>query len=125
MDIRETKLHPTGWREEGKFLIHKDYDDNETRHPAEFRVCECCGGEGAVVNPSIDSHGLSSQEFDEDPDFREDYLRGAFDISCPHCHGRNVTLFPSLPDGIKAYQESEYEERSYYAEIAAERRMGC
>jgi hypothetical protein len=53
-------------------------------------VCPICEGKGKYVNPSIDSHGLSAEDFAEDPDFAEDYFRGTYDIVCKCCAGRNV-----------------------------------
>jgi hypothetical protein len=125
MDIRETPAHPTGWKENGMKLVYEYGDDGEVSYPAKFIVCECCAGTGSCVNPSIDSHGLAQEDFDEDPDFREDYFNGAHDINCPHCEGKRVVLFPATEDGEKAYSRSQRDDYSYHAEIAAERRMGC
>lgn len=127
MDIRETELHPWGWSEDGDFLVHNidDTEEGKVRYPAKRIVCSCCDGKGSVVNPSIDSNGLSQEDFDEDPDFREQYFSGTYDISCPHCGGNNVVLYPATDEGEKAYLESQRSQYSYYAEIAAERRMGC
>ena len=52
-----------------------------------FPVCE---GEGKTVNPSIDAHGLTHEDFAEDPDFAEDYRNGMYDIPCRACHGKRV-----------------------------------
>lgn len=123
MDIRETPAHPCGWKENQEKMILTDPEDTE--YEAHFVVCECCSGTGSCVNPSIDSHGISSDEFDEDPDFREQYFSGGFDITCPHCKGLRVVLRPSTEEGIKSYEESEKSQRAYAAEIAAERAMGC
>lgn len=55
-----------------------------------FAVCPTCEGRGSHVNPSIDSQGLSAEDFDEDPDFREDYFSGAYDVPCAECRGNRV-----------------------------------
>ena len=39
-----------------------DWED-EVELPARFEVCHTCDGKGKHVNPSIDSHGISSEEF--------------------------------------------------------------
>lgn len=44
--------------------------------PLKMEVCESCHGTSKHVNPSIDAHGISPEEFDEDPDFAEDYFEG-------------------------------------------------
>ena len=74
---------------------------------AHFEVCETCNGRGAVVNPSIDEQGLTQEDFDQDPDFREEYCQGRYDIPCPECKGRNVVLVPDEkndPAALEAYQ---------------------
>lgn len=58
--------------------------------PARYEVCTTCRGKGKHVNPSIDAHGISREEFDEDPDFMEDYLSGFYDVTCYECHGKRV-----------------------------------
>lgn len=58
--------------------------------PAKFEICGTCQGRGSHVNPSIDAHGISREEFDEDPDFRESYMSGMYDVSCYECHGGRV-----------------------------------
>lgn len=50
-------------------------------------ICPVCQGEGKTVNPSIDAHGLTAEDFQEDPDFSEQYLAGSFDIRCRSCSG--------------------------------------
>lgn len=62
-----------------------------------WAVCPLCYGEGKVVNPSIDCGGLTQEDFDEDPAFREDYFSGVYDVTCPECHGRTtVPLWESV-----------------------------
>jgi hypothetical protein len=53
-------------------------------------VCPVCDGEGKTVNPNIDAHGLTKEDFDEDPDFAEDYMSGVYDITCAACSGKRV-----------------------------------
>lgn len=61
-----------------------DMIDVEEEHelPAEWVICNRCRGNGTHVNPSIDSHGITQEEFDEDPDFEEAYFDGSYDIAC-------------------------------------------
>lgn len=52
-----------------------------------WMICPVCSGEGNYVNPDIDSHGLSREDFEQDPDFREDYMAGVYNVSCRICGG--------------------------------------
>lgn len=65
-------------------------DDTEIELPIRFEVCSGCGGHGKHVNRNIDGNGLSREDFDEDPDFREDYFAGVYDVTCDTCGGRRV-----------------------------------
>jgi hypothetical protein len=53
-------------------------------------ICPVCDGEGKTVNPNIDAHGLTAEDFREDPDFAEDYKSGFYDITCAACNGMRV-----------------------------------
>jgi hypothetical protein len=53
-------------------------------------LCPVCDGEGTTVNPNIDCNGLTREDFDEDPDFAEDYRNGTYDITCAACSGKRV-----------------------------------
>ena len=117
-----SKSHPEGWTEDTN-KSELLYDGN--RYKAKWIICGWCDGSGKTTNPSIDSHGISSEEFAEDPDFRDDYFAGRYDICCTECDGRGKKLFPTTPDGIKQYKGSLDFEYQCRAEIAAERRMGC
>ncbi len=97
--------------------------------PAKVCVCLTCNGRGKHVNPSIDAHGLSREDFEEDPDFAEQYMSGVYDVTCYGCGGRNVVLEPDElradPDDLKTlygHQKEMAEMRSAYL---AELRMGA
>lgn len=100
--------------------------------PKKKIVCPTCNGKGTHVNPSIDAHGLSREDFDEDPDFARDYMSGVYDVSCYECRGNNVVdaldegaLKRSNPELLKEWREwldSAYETEAVYA---SERRMGA
>lgn len=59
--------------------------------PMKFSVCGTCSGKGTHVNPSIDAHGLTQEDFYEDPDFAEEYFSGAYNVGCYECGGQRVT----------------------------------
>ncbi len=103
-------------------------DDEELEVPFKYEACGLCNGKGYHVNPSIDSHGLSAEDFYDDPDFREDYFSGRYDIPCNSCHGVRVTPVldeeragPKLTNKIREHQESIYQDA---CERYREREMG-
>lgn len=108
--------------------LDEDDEDNNfawVEFPGKFEVCDNCHGKGSHVNRAIDGNGLSQEDFDEDPDFREAYMSGVYDVSCDVCGGARVVLQPTTEDGQKAVADVM---RGYYeieAEYAAERRMGA
>ena len=61
-------------------------------------LCGMCDGDGTVVNPSIDSSGLTYEDFEEDPGFEEAYFDGTYDIECPGCKGEKVVHSVVLPN---------------------------
>jgi hypothetical protein len=85
-------------------------DLTEIALPATFDVCETCRGKGSHVNPSIDSHGLTAEDFAEDPEFREDYVSGRYDVPCAECAGRRVVPVVdetrATPEQLKAATEA-------------------
>ena len=87
--------------------------------PGKVIVCPRCDGRGSYVNPSIDAHGISPEEFHEDPDFAEDYFRGSYDITCVECNGTNVVLKPNK-EAMNADQHLvlDFYFECYYGEIA-------
>ena len=98
--------------------------------PIVFTVCPVCEGRGTHVNPSIDGGGLSREDFDNDPEFEEDYFSGFYDVRCGLCEGHAVIPTPdihreagrAIVEVIEATQASLAE---MYALEAMERRMGA
>jgi len=110
----------------------KDEDiEEDVELPFKYEVCDLCLGKGSHVNPSIDAHGISVDEFAEDPEFREAYMAGRYDVICYRCGGSNVEpviCTEHLTDEQKKYHEMILENQQNAAEAAAEsaweRRMG-
>lgn len=76
-------------------VVENDEGEEETLTvKAAFDVCSLCRGKGTHVNPSIDAHGITCEEFDDDPDFREEYMSGAYDVHCYECGGKRVVPVP-------------------------------
>jgi hypothetical protein len=101
--------------------------------PAHYEVCSRCRGEGKHVNPSIDGHGIGQEEFDADPDFREAYFSGRYDVPCEVCGGLRVVVVEDDPEtfseALKAQYEAllkQWEDEAADARLSAmERRMGA
>lgn len=98
------------------------------RIPIVFQVCPICRGSGVHVNPSIDSQGLTREDFDRDPDFMDDYMSGNYDVSCYGCRGDRVLPSPdwdrmdlSLRDALRAQIE---EDAAYDSQCAMDQAMG-
>lgn len=134
----------------GRRLVHRDLDQPRIHEDAEDRVyvpyrmvvfpctmaeCPTCRGRGRHVNPSVDCMGISSSEFQRDPDFAEAYFSGVYDVTCYECEGSGrvpaIDLNNMCPEDREVYDkwrrwrdEVEAEEAAYRAERAAEIRMG-
>jgi len=121
--------------------IYVDVGTHKVPVAAKRIVCERCGGEGTILNPSIGEHAYSREEFEEafpEPEDQEQYFRrgGIYDVVCPECRGRNVTDvidWDWLMDNTKLtkirmrvrIQNEERSEAEYEAECRMERMMGC
>jgi len=121
-------------RDTGKWYISFDqrtmtaravFDDEDCSIKCHFDVCPVCDGKGTHVNPSIDSHGLTSEELHEDPDFAEDYFGGFYDVPCYHCDGKRVVPVPEDEADLNRLYEIEEAEYQYAKLCEAERRMGA
>lgn len=101
----------------------------EVELPFRFVACEVCRGKGTHVNPSIDASGLTREDFDEDPDFAEDYMSGLYDVQCGECRGARVV--PEIyartdadKEVIRALDVQAEADASYERDCRAERAMG-
>lgn len=106
-------------------------DDDGIEHvlPSRFEVCDVCDGKGVHVNPNIDRNGISGEQFADDPDFRDDYFAGVYDVPCNRCRGKRVVAVvdetrcdPRLLEMYRADLDAQYEvdadaeaERRYFA----------
>lgn len=76
-------------------LCDEDYVEEEYEVPFKFEVCGTCEGKGSHVNPSIDSHGITQDEWAEwDDEEREGYFSGMYDVTCYECDGERVVPCP-------------------------------
>lgn len=73
-------------------------EEIETEFPLEYTVCSGCQGKGKHVHRAIDGHGLTREDFDEDPDFAEAYFSGRYDVTCEECDGARVVPVLALEE---------------------------
>lgn len=100
---------------------------------SKFEVCPTCNGRGTHVSPSIDSGGITMSEWAEwDPEERDYYMSGRYDVTCFECHGKNVIQVLEYDTKNKLYnwccaRLEEYYEAQYESsrEMAWEKAMGC
>lgn len=124
MDHRERSHYPDGIKEDhNRQILIVETEEGEKEYQAEYQVCPDCEGKGKYVNPAIDSQGLSSEDFAEDPDFQNNYFGGMYDIICGSCKARRVILVPTSDEGKAVIAEIIQEERCYQMEVTAERRF--
>lgn len=107
-------------------VVTDDGDEIVLEIPARYEVCPRCEGHGKHVNPNVDGHGLSREDFAEDPDFAEAYFGGMYDVTCHECRGTRVILVPDEgradADTLARYRRMQDEEAEYRREVMMERR---
>lgn len=128
-DYRTTAIDDRWWGwTDGRTATIKDaelYDDMPESIPVFMVVCPACDGRGRYVNPSIDAHGISADEFHEDPDFAAAYMSGDYDVGCVLCEGDRVVPVPTNKDDRAEIEELLREAHEIRAEILAEMRFGA
>jgi hypothetical protein len=102
-------------------------DEVVHRLPARFEVCGRCEGRGKHVNPAIDAHGLTREDFESDPDFEDAYFSGRYDIACVKCLGLRVVPVVDearcAPEVLQRYMEDRRLAAKWDAEDRATQRM--
>lgn len=104
-----------------KFTVLDDEGEPQEL-PSIFVACPRCRGNGVHDHPAF-ANGIGQDQFDEDPDFGEEYFAGRYDVACSECKGNRVIAEPELAkltDEQKGWLDNFY--RSM-AEDRAERRM--
>ena len=97
-------------------------EEREVEIPVEFEVCGTCEGKGRHVNPSIDAHGITEDEWGQWSDDEQDlYLSGGYDVECHECAGRRVVPVPvearmtdEQKDALKHAIDQQHEQLSDY-----------
>lgn len=115
----------------GKDQFVIEVDGEEVELPTTWEICSTCRGEGKHVNPNIDGHGITAEEWERDWDdeSREAYFSGVYDVRCDNCDGSGKVREPNekmmTPALRKAWRQWQRDEAEYRAMVAAERRFGC
>lgn len=87
--------------------------------PAQWAICGHCRGEG---KSSAYLGAFTREDFDEDPDFAEEYMQGSYDKPCTPCNGtgkvKEVNRDACTTDEQKAAlkwldDEAEYKRESF------------
>lgn len=107
------------WDFEGADEDFEGADESGVVHiPAKYEVCPTCEGKGKHVHPGVDSHGLTAEDFAEDPDLVENYISGMYDVPCAECRGERVVpvvdetrATPAQIKLVEEIQESFYEDQ--------------
>lgn len=117
----ELFIHRSKLLEEHGVPSEKTEESQETCIPFYVirEVCPTCGGKGTHVNPSIDAHGITAEEWDRDwsHEDRENYMSGMYDVTCYECNGNNVVLVidetRANAELLKLFNDYCNEERNY------------
>jgi len=106
--------------------LMKLVEDGCVTLPLSFEVCGTCNGFGSHVNPDIDSHGITAEEWDRDWSYedRDNYFSGLYDVTCYECNGNKVVpeiVSSYLSDSQKKILEIIDNQRSSLAQDARDR----
>ncbi len=98
--------------------------------PVKWEICYQCQGEGKHSHHMGDWTG--SEWAEEDHDFQEDYMNGAYDKTCQCCKGTGKILevdeegfLQENPDAYRDWVDHQNHLAAFAEEQAAERRMGA
>jgi hypothetical protein len=97
--------------------------------PARWEICNRCKGDGTHVNPNIDGHGITAEEWENEwgEEEQEMYMSGGYDVSCQgqdglQCHHGKVLVVDeeqctheprkSLLERYQAQEESAAHDRA-------------
>ncbi len=102
-------------------------DDTEKQLPHRWEICATCQGEG---KSSAYLGAYTADEMAEQgPDFREDFISGAYDRQCDPCEGSGKVAVVDArrcpPALLAQYREQQADLADMEADMAAERARGA
>lgn len=111
----------------------RDGEEEFTRNvPFKWEICANCEGCATDRGASVecDGGGFTSSEWaEQDDDFKQDYLSGAYDRPCLTCKGLGRVQIPDIKllpaDEQELYYADREADADFAAMSAAERRMGA
>lgn len=119
-------------------IENENGEEEEISLPGKYEVCSSCLGEGTHVNPNIDGHGITAEEWEQDWDdeSRDMYFSGGYDVTCYQCQGQRVTLdidedwintsgTDQQKEALVRYHDNLLFEADCRRQEALERAMGC
>lgn len=97
--------------------------------PFYYNRCDTCDGSGSYVNPSIDSGGITQDDWDDWSHEEQDYyFSGGYDICCATCSGSGEVPEPdtekATPEQMKLVEAKIKENYLYALEREREIRYG-
>jgi len=114
-------------------ILETDEGEEVYYFPTKYEVCSTCDGKGSHVNPSIDSHGITSDEWQNDwsHEEQEEYMLGGYDVSCYECSGKRVVpvvdedkCSDELKSKVAAWHKQLADLAVYDAQSRREQEMG-
>jgi len=100
-----------------EYVSYKGEEEETLEVECKYVTCDTCNGKGSYVNPNIDDRGLSYDDFDRNPGFRENYSSGMYDITCVSCEGLGKEPQPKkgCPNYARVTKElREAAQQAYY-----------
>jgi hypothetical protein len=106
---------------------HRNGAETEISVPGKFVVCPTCNGTGTELCEGLRGVAFSPEQMDEDPDFRENYFGGRYDVACTECKGKRVVAAPDEDRMTKRERKlwtvTENAKFEYERELAYERQL--
>lgn len=117
---------------------NEDGDEIAVELPAKYVVCHECDGEGKTHLgwTRREQPAYTFEDFEQDPDLREELAQGVYDRPCPTCNGRTTVLevdhaackrtaHPLIREAYAAWIARQREDAEFRAMCESERRMGA
>ncbi len=93
-------------------------------YPARYEICDKCAGTGKGY---LGNRGfvLTHEDFEEDPDLRDEILNGDYDQPCIQCDGDGKIKVPSTDEGWRALAEEDEDEDDAEGRRERQFEAGC
>lgn len=68
--------------------------DVEVMVKGKYVVCPQCEGTGKCLPDGLRGHAFTQEDFEQDPDLREQLASGFYEVTCGKCKGARVVVVP-------------------------------